>query len=107
MQNSRFFKAATLAADHSPEVSREKVRQLKMPILIISGEHTFPMMRLIVEELVKVLPNAERSVIAGAGHASPREKPREFDAAVLSFLTKNKFSGTETKRQAAQAVAVD
>ena len=91
MQNARFFKAATMAADHSPDISKDKVRRLQMPILIIRGEHTFPMMSLIVDELERVLPNADRAVIIGAGHGSPREKPKEFTAAVVTFLAKNKF----------------
>jgi pimeloyl-ACP methyl ester carboxylesterase len=86
MQNSKFFKAATLSTDHTPDISKDKVRRLKMPILIISGEHTFPMSRLIIQELERVLPSAERKVIPNAGHGSPRENPQAFDAAVLSFL---------------------
>jgi pimeloyl-ACP methyl ester carboxylesterase len=99
MQNSRFFKAATLATDHSPEFSKEKVRRLKMPILIIRGENTFPMMRLIVDELERVRPDAERTVIVGAGHGSPREKPKEFAAAVISFLARNKFVPSSPQQQ--------
>ena len=91
MQNSRFFKAATLSTDHSPDISRVKVGQLRMPVLIINGENTFPMAKLIVKELEHVLPNAERAVIPNAGHASPRQNPIDFGNAVLKFMDKHKF----------------
>ena len=89
MQNSKFFKAATLSTEHTPDISKDKVRRLKMPILIISGEHTFPMSKLIVSELERVLPNAARVVIPNAGHGSPRENPQAFDRAALNFMAGN------------------
>jgi pimeloyl-ACP methyl ester carboxylesterase len=88
MQNARFFKAATLSTDHSPDIERNKVRRLKMPVLLIHGDKTGLMQRLIVEELAKVLTTAERHVITGAGHGSPREKPDEFMKAVGEFLVR-------------------
>ena len=91
MQNSRFFKAATLSKDHSPDISREKVRQLEMPIMIVSGENTFPMAKRIVEELERVLPNADRTIIRNAGHASPPQNPAAFTDAVLKFMDKHKL----------------
>jgi pimeloyl-ACP methyl ester carboxylesterase len=86
MANSNFFKAATLSHDHSPKLSKDKVRRLKMPILIIQGENTFPMMKAIIAELVRVLPTAKKVVISGAGHGSPREKPDAFTNVVINFL---------------------
>ena len=98
MQNAKFFKAATLSKDHSPDVSREKVRRLRIRILIVSGENTFPMAKLIVKELERVLPDADRIVIPNAGHASPRQNPAAFNEAVLNFLSKHKFGGTQVRK---------
>ena len=95
MQNSRFFRAATLSKDHSPDISREKVRRLEMPILIVSGENTFPMAKRIVAELERVLPNADRTVIRNAGHGSPRQDPAAFDDVVLKFMDKHKFGSAQ------------
>ena len=86
MQNAKFFKAATLSTDHSPDIDKSKVRRLKMPVLLISGEKTGAMTRAIVEEFAKVMPTAERVEIKGAGHGSPREKPEEFIKAVAGFI---------------------
>jgi pimeloyl-ACP methyl ester carboxylesterase len=86
MQNSRFFKAATASSDPFPELSKEKVRRLRMPVLIVTGEHTVRLHKFVNDELARLLPKAERATIAGAGHGSARENPRAFNEAVLRFL---------------------
>jgi pimeloyl-ACP methyl ester carboxylesterase len=90
MQNAKFFRTATLSRNHSPDLAKQKVRRLKMPVMIIRGENTFEMARVIVEELERVLPNAELVIIPNAGHGSPREDPKAFTDAVSRFLDKVK-----------------
>lgn len=86
MQNSRFFKAVTLYSDPAPKFSKEKVKRLRIPILIVTGENTIKLPKFINEELARLLPKAERATIAKAGHGSARENPEAFNEAVLKFL---------------------
>ena len=86
MQNSRFFKAATSSADPFPAVSKDKVRRLALPVLIVTGEHTVPLHKFVNEELARILPKAERVTIPQAGHGSARENPQAFNGAVTKFL---------------------
>lgn len=86
MANARFFRAATLSTDPTPDISKTKVRRLKMPILIIEGENTFMMSKLIVKELEALLPRATKVLIPHAGHGSFRENPKAFGDAVERFL---------------------
>src|SRR5688500_20218991 len=86
LQNAHFFKAATLSKDHSPDIDKGKVRRLKMPVLLVNGENTAPMLRAIVEEFAKEQPTAERNMVKGSGHGAPREKPEEFTAEVSDLL---------------------
>ena len=86
MQNSRFFRAATASSDPFPDLSKEKVRRLRMPVLIVTGEHTIRLHKFVNDELARLLPKAERLTIPGAGHGSARENPRDFNGAVLRFL---------------------
>ena len=90
MANARFFKAATLSNDPTPNISKDKVLRLKMPVLIIQGEDTFAMSKLIVKELTQVLPSAEFVLIPHAGHGSPRENPKAFGDALDRFLSRTK-----------------
>jgi pimeloyl-ACP methyl ester carboxylesterase len=88
MQNSRFFKANSLSSDPFPNLSKEKVRRLRIPTLIITGENTVKIHKLVNEELARLLPKAEQAIIPKAGHGSPRENPQAFNEAVLKFLTR-------------------
>ena len=91
MQNSRFFRAATLSADPFPDLSKEKVKRLNTPILIVTGEHTIKLHKFINEELARLLPKAERVTIPQAGHGSARENPQAFNEAALKFLAKHRM----------------
>jgi pimeloyl-ACP methyl ester carboxylesterase len=75
IKNSRFFKANTLASDPFPNLSKEKVRRLRIPVLIITGENTIRIHKLVNEELARLLrklsglPSQEPAIF------SPRENP--------------------------------
>lgn len=86
MQNSRFFKALTFSTDPFPNLSRNKVKRLRIPILIITGENTIKLHKLVNEELARLLPKAKQAVIPRAGHGTARENPQAFNEAVLRFL---------------------
>ena len=90
MQNSRFFKANTLSSDPHPNLSKDKVRRLRIPILIVTGENTIRIHKLVNEELARLLPKAERAIIPKAGHGSARENPQAFNEAVLKFLASHR-----------------
>jgi pimeloyl-ACP methyl ester carboxylesterase len=90
MQNCRFFKANTLSSDPYPNLSKDKVKRLRIPILIITGENTIRIHKLVNEELARLQPKAERAIIPKAGHGSPRENPQAFNEAVLKFLANHR-----------------
>jgi pimeloyl-ACP methyl ester carboxylesterase len=86
MENSRFFKVMTSSSDPFPNLSKAKVARLRIPILIITGENTIKLHKLVNEELARLLPKAEQAIIPKAGHGSPRENPQAFNEAVLKFF---------------------
>jgi pimeloyl-ACP methyl ester carboxylesterase len=88
MSNARFFKAATLSRDPIPDIARSKVQRLPMPVLLIEGEDTFTMSKLIMKEIVRLLPKARHVTIPHAGHGSFRENPAAFGDAVLDFISR-------------------
>lgn len=90
MQNSRFFKASTASSNPFPKLSKEKVKRLTVPVLIITGENTIKLHKFVNEELARQLPKAERATIPKAGHGSARENPQAFNEATLNFLAKLK-----------------
>ncbi|MCC6930943.1 MAG: alpha/beta hydrolase [Gemmatimonadaceae bacterium] len=86
MDNVGYFRAITAARDPYPNLSKEAVRALGMPILLIHGQSTNPVNLFLSDALKEQLPRATRVVIPQAGHGSPRQNPAAFNAAVLDFL---------------------
>jgi non-heme chloroperoxidase len=89
MDNIREWKALTTSRDAFPILDRDAVRQLKVPTLLITGEKTLTPLRMIIEELSRVMPGAERVTIPGATHDMWLQKPEACGKATLNFLGKH------------------
>jgi non-heme chloroperoxidase len=66
-------------------------RRIAAPTLITQGSRSPAFFGAIVDELERCLPDNKRVRIA-ASHTVPMENPREFDAAVLAFVSKSRRS---------------
>jgi pimeloyl-ACP methyl ester carboxylesterase len=86
LQNAGFFRMLTRSRNPYPDLARQKVRALRMPVLVITGEKTPEMYRRIDEELSRLIPRARSATIPNAGHASARENPGVFTEVVENFL---------------------
>ena len=80
------MEALTRSSDPFPPIDRAALAQLKVPVLLIAGEHTTLIHRLVNEELARLITTAESVTIPNAGHASAQENPAAFDAAINAFL---------------------
>jgi len=85
MQNANFFRAVTVSSDPFPNLDRDSVRRLPMPMLVVRGERTDALHRMLAEHLASLKGSAV-NVIPGAGHGSPRQNPVAFTEVVLGFL---------------------
>jgi pimeloyl-ACP methyl ester carboxylesterase len=56
------------------------------PALIAVGEHDMRDFHTAAGAIASALPNARRTVVAGAGHLAPLERPEAFREMVLAFL---------------------
>jgi non-heme chloroperoxidase len=88
MQNARAMEAVTLSSNPFPYLPKEKVRQLRIPTLILTGANTIKIHRLVDEELARLIPNASHVVIANSSHSIARDKPEAFNTTMLNFLAK-------------------
>ena len=86
MRNARFFKAVTASSDPFPNLPKEAVARLTLPVLVVRGENTDALHRTVTEEVERTIPHARSVVIPRAGHGAPRQNPEAFIAAVLDFL---------------------
>ena len=86
MRNARSIEALCLSSDPFPVLSRAELSRLRVPTLVVTGENTIRIHKLVNGELVRLLPNVKSVTIPGAGHGSPRENASAFNRAVLGFF---------------------
>jgi pimeloyl-ACP methyl ester carboxylesterase len=86
MRNARSIEALCLSTNPFPAIARTELSQLHIPALVVTGENTIRIHKLVNAELVRLLPNVKSVTIRGAGHGSPRENSLAFNEAVLGFF---------------------
>jgi 3-oxoadipate enol-lactonase len=70
--------------DSPPLVDR--LKQLKMPALVITGDKDIPYNDQVGDALCQQLPNAKRIRIPAAGHMANMESPLEVNESILKFV---------------------
>jgi pimeloyl-ACP methyl ester carboxylesterase len=71
---------------HPDPPAIQRLHELKMPALIITGEYTLPDFHAIASILKQGIPGAVYLEFAGVGHVIPMESPEQLNEAVLRFL---------------------
>ncbi len=64
----------------------DKLAELRLPVLLVNGEHELPDFVEVADELERILPDVERARIAGAGGFPLWEFPEAVNACVRRFL---------------------
>jgi non-heme chloroperoxidase len=80
------WQALTTSRDAFPPISREQIRNLQIPVLMLSGGKTYPMLRLTDNELERHLQNGRRQIIPDGTHDVCSEQPSVCAAAIRTFL---------------------
>lgn len=88
MGNLREWQALTTSRDAFPALSREDVKRIKAPALMLSGERTLNIHKFVDGELQPLLLNGERVMISNASHDMWIELPEACGRAALAFLAK-------------------
>jgi len=74
---------AELAGEHL------RLESLRIPALVLSGEHDLPGRRQAAQQLAARLPDAELAVIPGAGHLPNLDSPDAYSKICRGFLTRH------------------
>jgi pimeloyl-ACP methyl ester carboxylesterase len=69
-----------------PELDPEAVRRISASALLLSGAKSYPFLRLIDAELMRLLPHARQIVYPEAGRQMWMQEPEACRRAVLEFL---------------------
>ncbi len=86
MENAQAMAALLSSVDPFPNLPQRDVRALRMPRLIIRGECTSEIHRLVCDELNTVMADARYLVLGGTGHACVQQDPSAFETAALDFI---------------------
>jgi uncharacterized Ntn-hydrolase superfamily protein/pimeloyl-ACP methyl ester carboxylesterase len=69
-----------------PAARMDQLGAIRVPTLVISGDHELPLFRQVGDTLVNRIPGARRAVITNGGHGAHFAQPAQFNVAVLGFL---------------------
>ena len=71
----------------APTITRSQLRGLRMPTLVLHGEHTRPYFKRISEAIASSIPGAIAAHIPEAAHMTIVERPADTAALLLKFLS--------------------
>ena len=86
--NLREWEALTTSSDAFPHVSRDQIGRLTMPVLMLSGGKTYPMLRLTDAALERSLSDGRRHVVPNGTHDVCSEQPSVCATVIRAFLLK-------------------
>lgn len=75
-----------LAPSTPPDLPRDVLAALAVPVLALTGEHDTPWRRACAAALGQTAPHGQYALIAGAGHLANADNPAQFNALVSNFL---------------------
>lgn len=79
------FAAELLGSGLAP-LDDARVRQIRVPALLVNGERSPALFHRLIDHLHELLPHAERIAVPGASHIVHEDNAEAFNAAVLAFL---------------------
>ena len=65
---------------------KAEIEQIDMPVLLIGGALTRGHLPKVMDAMQRLIPDAQRVTVEGAGHPMYEQRPAPFNDAVLGFL---------------------
>jgi non-heme chloroperoxidase len=69
-----------------PEIAPQAIHNIKVPVLLMSGDKSYPFLALIDRELARLIPRSRNIVFADAGHQMWLQHPLECRDDVEAFF---------------------
>lgn len=101
-ENLSALKAQMLGAGFPP-LSDADVRNIRVPTLLLTGEHSPSFLLRLTDVLEQLLPTASRVEIPAASHAMHEENAAAVNAAILAFLDRQRRDAFRGSRPIAVA----
>ncbi|MFI5619478.1 alpha/beta fold hydrolase [Streptomyces sp. NPDC051567] len=84
-ENLGALKAGLFGAGFPP-LGHDEVRSVRAPALVVTGEHSSPVLHRLADRLTELLPHARQTDIPDASHVMHEENAPALNRAVLDFL---------------------
>jgi 3-oxoadipate enol-lactonase len=78
-----------------PVPSTEQIKMMRVPTLVIVGDHEAPFIASAADSLARWIPGAKKVVIANAGHGAHFAQPASFNSALMDFISQVERSKKE------------
>jgi pimeloyl-ACP methyl ester carboxylesterase len=69
-----------------PPARMDQLEHIRVPTLVIVGDHERPHFRMVADTLTRRIPNVRQVVITDGGHGAHFAQPEQFNAALMEFL---------------------
>lgn len=69
-----------------PPISDDEVRRVSVPVMLIVGDRSPAIMRLMSDHLDEILPNSRKVFIANASHLMHEDNPKAVNDVIMKFL---------------------
>ena len=69
-----------------PEARMDQLAGIRLPTLIVNGDHEMPILKVVADTLARRIPDARKIVIRDAGHAAHMAQPVPFNKALEEFF---------------------
>lgn len=83
-----FSEAVGLMQRTQPNYSVDDLARISVPVAIVQSEHDEFIKREHAEYLARSIPNAEFIFLPGVSHFAPLQRPDQFNAAMLKFVSR-------------------
>ena len=83
-----FSEAVGLMQRTQPNFSTQDLAKVSVPVTIVQSEQDEFIKREHAEYLARSIPDAEFILLPGVSHFAPLQRPEEFNAVLLKFLSK-------------------
>jgi non-heme chloroperoxidase len=84
--NLRDWEVMFRSSELLPDISRESLRSLKVPVLMLSGASSYDLGKLVDGELERTLPNVRRVLVPDGTHEACSEQPTVCATAIGAFV---------------------
>lgn len=89
MRDAHEWEVMMTVGELFPSIDPAAIAKIEVPVLLLSGQNSYPFLNLTDEQLNRLIPKSERIVLNGAGHQMFYDLPEVCDAESLSFFERN------------------